>query len=88
MYTKEQVCEMGERIYTEKLREIVETPENIGKIILIEVQSGDYVVAATSIQASQLLREKHPEGEFCALRIGYLAVETIGGVLPKRKQVA
>ncbi|WP_395145585.1 hypothetical protein [Armatimonas sp.] len=87
-YTKEEIVARGEAIYTSQLRTIIENEENLGKIVMIDIESGDYVIANTGLEASQQIRVRRPEGVFCALRIGYTAVETIGGVLPRRKQAA
>jgi hypothetical protein len=87
-YTKEEIVARGESIYTTHLRTIIENYENLGKIVMIDIESGDYVIANTGLEASQQIRVRRPEGIFCALRIGYTAVETIGGVLPRRKQAA
>ena len=85
MYTKEQVCEMGERIYTEKLREVVETLENIGKMIVIEIETGDYEIGGNSgLEAQDRLEIRHPQGIFYGVRVGYTVAETIGGVMPRR----
>ena len=88
LYTKEEIVARGEAIYEEQLRSVVEIEENLGKIVMIDIESGDFAVASTGLEASQLIRIRRPEGVFCALRIGYTAVETIGGVLPRRKQAA
>jgi hypothetical protein len=87
-YTKEEIVRQGETIYEEQLRGAVETEENLGKIVMIDVESGDYAIAPTGLEAGRLLRQRRPDGIFCALRIGYMAVETIGGVLPRREKAA
>ena len=86
--SKEEIVVRGEAIYSDQLRTTIENDENLGKIVMIDIESGDYAIAQTGLEASQLLRARQPEGVFCALRIGYTAVETIGGVLPRRKQAA
>lgn len=44
--------------------------------------------SASGLEASQAIRLRRPDGVFCALRIGYAAVETIGGVLPRLRRAA
>ena len=87
-YTKEEIVNRGEAIYDQQLRASIENDENLGKIVMIDIESGDYVIANTGLEASQQIRVRRPDGVFCALRIGYTAVETIGGVLPRRKKAA
>ena len=76
--SKEQLAERGEKIYTERLRDTVETEENIGKIIVIDVDTGDYEIDDDGLHASHRLRAKHPGGTLYGLRIGYDAVEGFG----------
>ena len=79
--------ELGQRardLY-KRLRSEVETPENIGKLIVIvmDVESGDYEIDKLGIEASRHLQARHPGSPLYALRIGYKAVESFGGVLER-----
>lgn len=76
--SREQIAERGEEIYADRLRDTVETAENIGKIIVIDVETGDYEVDADGLQASHRLRARLPGGTLYGLRIGYDAVEGFG----------
>jgi hypothetical protein len=76
--SKEQIAERGEEIYADRLRDRVETDENIGRIIVIDVGSGDYEIDNDGLMASHRLRAKHPDGTLYGLRIGYDAVEGFG----------
>ncbi len=64
----------------ERLRPDIETPENIGKIIVMDVDSGDCEIDDGGIASSQRLQARHPGVVLYALRIGYKAVETLGGI--------
>lgn len=86
-YTKEEIVARGEAIYTSQLCTTIENEENLGKIVMIDIESGDFKIASTGLEASQQIRVRRPEVVFCALRIGYTAVETIGGVLPTRSKL-
>ena len=48
--------------------------ENKGKIVAIEVESGDIFIADTVIEARMKARLKYPEKFFYFKRIGYQAV--------------
>jgi hypothetical protein len=67
----------------ERLRAKVETPENIGKLIVMEVESGDYEIDEQGIDASRHLQARHPGATLYALRIGYRTVESFAGVLER-----
>jgi hypothetical protein len=76
--SREQIAELGEEIYAERLRDRVETEENIGKVIIIDVETGDYEIDDDGLQANHRIRTKHPRGVLYGLRIGYDAVEGFG----------
>jgi hypothetical protein len=75
------IGERGQAIYEERLRPLVEIEENIGKIISIDVESGDYEIADDLVTAGKRVRERHPEAKIYGKRIGYNAVFAVGGSL-------
>ena len=83
--TRLTATELGQRARNlyERLRAEVETPENIGKLIVMDVESGDYEIDKLGIEASRHLQARHPGSPLYALRIGYKAVESLGGVLER-----
>jgi hypothetical protein len=74
---------LGERaqdLYA-RLREKVEIAENIGKFIVLDVESGDYEIDDQGIESSRRLQDRHPGAVLYALRIGYkTAVSFCGGL--------
>jgi hypothetical protein len=73
-YTREEIGQRGQEIYENQLRARVETPENIGKIISIDVTSGDYEIGDDLIKAGDRLRARHPDASIYGARIGHDAV--------------
>src|SRR4051794_28141876 len=76
--------EIGRRVqafYEWHLRHQVETPEKIGREIVIDVESGDYEIDACGLAASQRLMARRPGAPLYGVRVGYNAVYAIGGVL-------
>ena len=72
--------ERAQKLYT-RLREKVETAENIGKFIVLDVESGDYEIDDQGIESSRRLQDRHPGDALFALRIGYkTAVSFCGGL--------
>ena len=67
----------------EQLRPHIETPENLGKLVVMDVESGDYEIDDEGIETSRHLQSRHPNSTLYALRIGYKAVEALGGVLER-----
>ena len=76
----------AKELYKNRLREQIETEDNIGKIVVIDVETGDYEIDADGLAASRRLRERHPDldaDSLYAIRIGYDAVFAIGSVLTR-----
>ena len=75
-------AEQARQLY-EQLRDSVETPENIGKLIVMDVESGDYEIDDKGIETSLRLQERHPTGKLYALRIGYKSAVSFRGTLER-----
>ena len=67
----------------DRLRPEIEKPENIGRLIVMDVESGDYEIDEQGIETSRRLQSRHPDATLYALRIGYRAVEALGGILER-----
>jgi hypothetical protein len=82
MHTKDQLSELGERAQKlyQQLRPTVETPDQIGKTIAVDLDSGDYEIDEALIAAYRRLKQRRPAGELFGLRIGYRGVESFAGV--------
>ena len=80
----EEVGRRGQERYENEIRPQVETEDNIGRLVWIDVDSGDYEVADyADFDAPRRLKARHGEAELYALRIGYNAVDTLGGILER-----
>lgn len=68
-----------------RLRSEVETPATIGKLISIDLETGDFAIGDDdSLSAPRSLRAKNPKANVFTLRsIGYGAVYAVGGVLER-----
>ena len=77
-YSTDEVVRRGEELYEEAIRASIE-PGNVGKYLVIEIESGDYEMAADHLTAGRGVRSRHPEGVFYGMRIGYPALAKIGG---------
>jgi predicted solute-binding protein len=80
MHSGEDVAQRG-KAYYEALRSQVEAADNIGKIIAIEINTGDYTIGDDLLETSLRLKAKYPDGEMWAERIGFNAVYAVGGTL-------
>jgi hypothetical protein len=74
--------EQAKELYA-RLRPTVETKDNIGKLIVMDLVSGDYEIDDAGIETARRLRERHPDCSLFAIRIGYKATEALGGILER-----
>ncbi|HLK56484.1 MAG TPA: hypothetical protein VKU00_07965 [Chthonomonadaceae bacterium] len=82
--SREEVWRRGKALYEQGIRQKVETEQNIGKMVIIDVETGDYEVGdAMGIESAHRLRTKHPNGRLFGMRIGYNVAESFGGVMER-----
>ena len=60
----------GKNVYETKLRATLDTPENRGKVLTIEPDSGDYEINTELLAAMNLLRARNSDKLVYAMRIG------------------
>lgn len=80
-FSREEIARRGEELYEQRLRKQVETEDNIGKIIAIDIETSDYEIGNDVIATGRRLLAKHPGAATWTKRIGYNAVYTLGGTL-------
>ena len=80
-YSSEEIGQRGEAIYEERLRTLVETNENIGKLLSIDIETGDYEIGGTGNEAALKLLQRLPNAVIYGMRIGYDAVYTFDHTL-------
>jgi hypothetical protein len=77
-YSKEEFARRGDELYESKVRFQVEEG-NRGKIVAIDLETGDFEVDASEIVACDRLEARHPEGQIWIIRIGSRHVRRFGG---------
>jgi hypothetical protein len=80
-FSNDEIDRRGQELYDQKIAPPVETDENLGKIIVIDIETGDYEIDADGLTASHRALAKHPGAALYGLRIGYDAVESVDGGL-------
>jgi hypothetical protein len=76
-YSREQIADRGHELYEAQIRAEVEAG-NDGKVVAIELVTGDYEVAIDTLTAAKPLRDRHPEAQIFCLRIGHRGVHRFG----------
>ncbi|MEH1803408.1 MAG: hypothetical protein V7L13_30440 [Nostoc sp.] len=80
----EEITRRGKELYEKSIRPQVETAENIGKIISINVETGEYEIGDDLVVTSRRLQSKQADAAIWAERIGFNAVYAVGGTLIRK----
>jgi hypothetical protein len=76
-YSKEEFAQRGDLIYQTQIRPQVEAG-NHGKIVAIDIETGDFELANSSMIAVDKLYERKPDAQPWVIRIGHRAVFRFG----------
>lgn len=85
-FSGEEVERRGQELYEQEIRPQVETEANLGKILVIDIETGEYEMDRDEIAASRRAMAKHPGHALYMVRIGYNAVHSLGGRLERIKR--
>jgi hypothetical protein len=83
LLSREEVARRAKQLYESEIRPKVEVEENIGKMIIIDIETGDYEIEDAGLQAARNLYAKHPYARLFGIRIGYNVAASIGGVMER-----
>ncbi|BAU12763.1 hypothetical protein LEP3755_32940 [Leptolyngbya sp. NIES-3755] len=76
-YSKEEFARRGNEIYETQVRSQVEAG-NHGRIVAIDIETGAFELADTTMLAVDRLYEREPDAQPWVIRIGHRAVFRIG----------
>lgn len=76
-YSMKEIASRGREIYEKHLKAQLEQ-DNIGKFLLIDIETGEYEMDEDGSAASLRAKKKNPEGVRYGMRIGHRAWGRIG----------
>jgi hypothetical protein len=76
-YTKEEFARRGDALYETLIRSQVEA-DHQGKIVAIDLETGDFEVDSSEIAAANRLEDHHPDAQIWIVRIGSRYVRRFG----------
>ncbi|NEO54907.1 MAG: hypothetical protein F6K54_18600 [Okeania sp. SIO3B5] len=79
----EEVAKIAKQLYQNSIRAAVEIPENIGKMVIIDIETGDYSVDKDGLKAADYLYEKNPLARLFGIRIGYNVAASFSGFMER-----
>ena len=77
-YSKDEFATRGDDIYETQVRSQVEEG-NQGKIVAIDIETGDFEVDKSEIAACDRLEARRPDAQIWLVRIGSRHVRRFGG---------
>lgn len=83
LLSHEDVATIAKKLYENGICEIVEREGNIGKMVIIDVETGDYEVDKNGLQASNRLSKRRPDARQFGLRISYNVAASLGGIMER-----
>jgi len=69
-FTKEEIVRRGKEIYERDIRPLVEVG-NKGRVVAIDVRTGEYELADDATTSASRLRARAPEAVIFFMRVGY-----------------
>jgi hypothetical protein len=78
-FSTEEIGRRGQELYDQQIRPRVEKAENLGKILVVDIETGDYEIDEDHWQATHRALLKHPDAALYSVRIGYPTLAEIGG---------
>lgn len=77
-YSKEEFARRGDAIYLKQVRPKLDAAD-VGKFAAIDIETGEYEIAADEMKAGDKLLARLPEAQIWMVRIGYAAAHSFGG---------
>jgi hypothetical protein len=78
-WTVDEVATRANKLYADKIRSQVECEDNIGKMVVIDAESGEYAVDRSGIHSAIALKAQNPNARLFTIRIGYDVAVAFGG---------
>lgn len=72
-YSPEETVRLGKALYEQKIKSEVESG-NMGKQLVIDIETGYYAMSDQHLVAARLVREHNPQAVLFAMRIGYTTI--------------
>lgn len=82
-FSGKEIARRAKILYDGVIRKRVETEANIGKMVIIDVETGDYLVDDLGLESSRKLRSKREGAQLYGIRIGYKSAESMGGAVER-----
>jgi hypothetical protein len=82
-WTMEDVAAKALEFYENGIRQAVEHGDNVGKMIVIDAETGEYSVDPTGVETALKLKKQKPMARLFTIRIGYDVAAGFGGTMER-----
>ena len=82
-WSAEEVSRRARQFYENGIRQKVESEEHLGKMIVIDAETGEYGIDKTGVETALTLKQKNPNARLFTLRIGYDVAVCFGGAIER-----
>jgi hypothetical protein len=79
-WSVEEIADKARNMYADGIQQQVETPDNIGKMLTIDVETGEYFIDESGVEGMMFLKAKRHLARLFTIRIGYSAAFGFGGL--------
>lgn len=76
-YSKEEFARRGDEIYNSQIKSLVEANSK-GKIVAIDLETGEWEIDASEITATSRLEERLPNAQIWIVKVGSRSVRRFG----------
>jgi hypothetical protein len=73
-----EIVRRGQEIYEQRLRSLLE-PGNEGRLLVIDVDTGDYALGEDMLEIADRLHAERPAAPLYTMRIGFPFTDRLGG---------
>jgi hypothetical protein len=77
-YSKEEYARRGDEMYEQKVRPHLK-PSDAERVVAIDIETGEYEIADSDVDASRQLRARIPNAQSWLVRVGSRYVHRFGG---------
>lgn len=84
-HSAEETARRGDEIYEREVRSRVEAG-NHGKVVAIDIETGEYALEENALAAAKRLRVRRPDADIWFVRVGHRGLHRIGSRFASKKR--
>ncbi|MEG4442161.1 hypothetical protein QUB47_07110 [Microcoleus sp. AT9_B5] len=81
LWSREEVPPRAKHLYESSARPKIDLEENVGKIVIMDLETADYKVDENGLHAADYLSAKHPNARLLGICIGYQLAASLSSVI-------